>query len=349
MKRILISITALVLCLCCLCSCGKYDKIEPTEDELRVIGSIRNYDIYYDELRCSVMNAKTLMAQSYGIDWNDPDDAAKYSEELSRRVFSGLKYNYAVQLLFADTGYTIDNTYIQEAVNNRMIELIDECGSRSAYIAYLRENFMTDRLLRFNIAIAYAVNELVYSLCDSGAFDEYGIDFDLEALSASDPQYPALYYPEDYQKALSFLIAETVILRSEHIYIPETLENAEALASDLFAQAEGGGSLTDLASGLSSKGVVREELTQVKGERNPDYYNAADKLEHNNLTLLHTEAGWYVIRRLELDMEYVLYYYFDLIYTYLSIVTNEHISKYEDTLELVLTDFGKSIDLIAVK
>ncbi len=348
MKRILISLISLVLCFSCLCSCGKYDKIESTEDELRVIGNIRNYEIYYDELRCSVMNAKVLMAQSYGIDWNDPDDAAEYREELSRRVFSGLKYNYAVQLLFADTGYTLDNYYIQEAVDNRMVELIDECGSRSAYKAYLRENYMTDRLLRFNIAVAYAVNELVYSLCDSGAFDDYGVNFDLEALRASDPNYPAYYYPDDYQKALSFLLEETVILRSEHIYIPETLENADKIAAELLSNAESGGDLTELASGLSSSGVVREELTQVKGERNPDYYNAADKIEHNEITLLHTEAGWYVIRRLELDMEYVLYYYFDLIYTYLSIVTNEHISVYEDTLDLVLTDFGKSIDLVAV-
>ncbi len=345
MKRILISLTALVLCLCCLCSCGKYDKIESTEDELRIIGNIRDYEIYYDELRCSVMNAKTLMAQSYGIDWNDPDDAAAYMEELSRRVFSGLKYNYAVQLLFAETGYTIDNSYIQAAVDQRMVELIDECGSRSAYIAYLKENFMTDRLLRFNIAIAYAVNELVYSLCDSGAFDDYGIDFDIEALTSSNP---ALYYPEDYQKAISLLLSETMILRSEHIYIPETLENSGNIASDLFARAEGGDDLTELASGLSSSGVVREELTQVKGERNPDYYNAADKLEKNDLTLLHTEAGWYIIRRLELDIEYVMTYYFDLVYTYLSIITNEHISVYEDTLELVLTDFGKSIDLVQV-
>ncbi len=345
MKRILISLTALVLCLCCLCSCGKYDKIEPTEDDLRVIANIGEYEIYYDEFRCSVMNAKLLMAQSYGVDWNDPDAAAEYSEELSRRVFSGLKYNYAVQVLFAEYGYTIENEYIQEAVEKRMVELIDECGSRTAYKSYLRENFMTDRLLRFNIAIAYAVNELVYSLCDIGIFEEYGVDFDIESLTSSNP---ALYYPSDYQKAISFLLSETVILRSEHIYIPEELENSSNIASDLFARAKDGDDLTDLANGLSSSGVVREELTQVKGERNPDYYNAADKLQKNDLTLLHTESGWYVIRRLELNIEYVMTYYFDLIYTYLSIKTNEHISGYEDALELVLTDFGKSVDLIEI-
>lgn len=346
MKRIYALILAGVICALSFCSCGKYDKITSSADDLREVGTVNSYTIYYDELRCSVMNAKTLMAQSYNIDWNDPTDAEQYREELERRVFSGLKYNYAVQILFAETGYTIENEYIQRAVDQRMVEVIDECGGRWGYIQYLKENFLTDRVLRFNVAIAYAVNELIYSLCDSGAFDGYGIDFDIESLTSSNP---ALYYPEDYQKAIAFLLAEKVVLTTEHIYVPEDLSNSELKANDLFEKAQAGEKLSDLAKGLDVDGIIHEKLTTVEGELTADYYNAVLALDHGSLTLLHLESGYYILRRLELDLEHVMNCYFDLIYTYLSIKTNENLTAYEAGMKIELTEFGKGLDLTKIQ
>ncbi len=346
MKRFSAFILAVVFCILSLCSCGRYDKIAPSAQDMREVGKIRSYSVYYDELRCSVMNAKTLMAESHNINWNDPSDAEKHREELERRVFSGLKYNYAVQILFAENGYTIENDYIQSAVDQRMVELIDECGGRWGYIQYLKENFLTDRVLRFNIAIAYAVNELIYSLCDSGAFDGYGIDFDIEALTSANP---ALYYPDDYQKAISFLLEEKVILTAEHIFVPADLSNGELKAKNLFERAVAGEKLSELAKGLDVDGIIHEKLTTVEGELNSDYYNAVRALDHGSMTLLKLESGWYVLHRLELDIEYVMRYYFDLIYTYLSIKTNENLTAYEADMEIELTEFGRSLDLTKIQ
>ena len=74
MKKALFLLTTLILLCSILASCGTYDPIESTEEELRVVGTIKNHNIYYDEFRCSVMNAKTIMAQEYGIDWNNTTD-----------------------------------------------------------------------------------------------------------------------------------------------------------------------------------------------------------------------------------------------------------------------------------
>ena len=124
-----------------LASCAsKYSPIKSSDDELRIVGHVGEYPVYYDELRCSVMNAKKVMGEYYGIDPDSDEFAQKYGEELKTRVFNGLKYNYAVQILFADGGYTIDDQNIQSAVQSKIEELINECGSRKKYVEYLEEN-----------------------------------------------------------------------------------------------------------------------------------------------------------------------------------------------------------------
>ena len=224
MKKLLILLLCVSFALSAMSSCAsKYSPIKSKDDELRVVGFVGDYPVYYDELRCSVMNAKKVMGEYYGIDPDSDEFAQKYSEELKNRVFDGLKYNYAVQLLFEDGGYSIEETNIQNAVQSKMQELIDECGSKRKYREYLEENFLTDRLQRFNIAISYASSELLYILNDSGALKEY-VDFDFTSISFGD-----IYFTlEDYSAAMDLLTVKIFYLIRNIFSFRRTLKITKA-------------------------------------------------------------------------------------------------------------------------
>lgn len=341
--RIILTVSLLLAVGMLFCSCaGKYDKIEPTEEELRVVAKVKGIEVYYDELYFSVMNAKIRMAETYGIDWNDATAAEEHREELYNRVLGGLRFNYAVQLLFDDSGYTIEDTNVSAATQEKIKSLIDECGGRNGYISYLEENHLTDRVLRFNVAISFASNELVYSLTDSGALDEY-ISFDLSAINSESDNFNLT----DYLAALELLYDGNILLRTEHVFIPNSVSDAKEKAMSIYMSVLGEESLSSLAD--KDEDIVHEEFYQVEGERNKTYFDAAAALNENAYNYVQTDSGWYVIRRLAPDMSYVSENYFDLIYSYISIKVNEKIEAYADTLELVWTDFGKDLDLTKIQ
>jgi len=342
MKKHLLSLLSLLLALIFLSSCGKYDPIKPSDDELRVIGSIKDYDIYYDELRCSVMNAKSLMAKEYGIDWNNASDAEKYRAELEKRVYDGLVYNYAIQLLLGDSGYTIDNEDIQNAVQTSIQQLIDDCGGRRQYKKYLKENYLTDRVVRLNLAISYAVNELFFLLNDQGAFDEY-VNFDIERINKNN----GLYYSEDdFAEAYLLLLGGNILVHSEDIFIPKGTENAAEIADVMLLDAQNGKELKTLAN---ENGFEHEQFYHFDGELDKDFFNTVKELEENEITVLELDTGWYVIKRLPPDGSYIFFNCYDLAYEYLFLKMNERIAEYEKTLVIELTDFGKSVDITKMK
>lgn len=341
-KKLLVTVL-LVSVLISLCSCGKYDAIPPSEDDLKVVGSIADYDLYYDELRFSVMNAKALMEQYYGISWDDPNDAAAYSDELYNSVLSGIRYNYAVQILFRDLGYEIDEPTIQDATQEYIEGLIDELGGRGAYIDYLSESYLTDRVLRFNVSISHAENQMVHLLNYQGALDEY-VDFDIAAIS--NPSDPFFDWNE-FIKAMDFLYSGKCLIKTEHIVVPVSVENASDVAAQLFESAQKGTPLSELAD--PERDISQETFYQVEGERDERYFSSAQELDENDITLLHTEKNLYVIKRLPLDADYVSDNYYDIIIKYLSIKVSEKTDEYAETLEVILSDFGKSLDFVKMK
>jgi len=343
MKKIFISLLCLLTAALGLVSCaGKYSPIKSSDDELRIVGYVGNYPVYYDEFRCSVMNTKKVMGEYYGLDPDSEEFAKEHTEELKNRVFSGLKYNYALQILFADGGYTIEDPDIQASVQSKITELIDECGGKRKYREYLAENYLTDRVQRFNIAISYASSELLYILNDSGALDEY-VDFDFTSIS-----FGNIYFNlEDYSAAMDLLYSESMLLNTEYIFISsenaDHAKNAEALNLEVIA----GASLSELAKNDTS--LAYNSLHIVEGTRDRAYFDAAKALSHGESCTVTTDTGSFVIKRLELDVEYVNENYYDLIYTYLSVKSNERTEKFAEGLEFTLTDFGKSIDIIKLK
>jgi len=280
-----------------------------------------------------------LMAKEYGIDWNDPEDAEQYRSELESRVYDGLIYNYAVQILLKESGYTIDNESITSAVQEEIESLIDECGGRRDYKKYLKENYLTDRVARLNISISYALHELLFLLNDRGAFGEY-VKFDIERINPSDEFY---FSNDDYSEALGLFLGGNVWVRSEQIFISSDITNAEELAHELFEKAKDVKSLSELAS--SDTNFKYDTFYQFEGELDPDFYNAVCSVEENEITVLNLEAGWYVIKRLSPPMDYIFNNCYELAYQYLFIKMNEHIAEYEKTLNIEFTDFGRSIDL----
>ena len=141
------------------------------------------------------------------------------------------------------------------------------------------------------------------------------------------------------------LLGGNIFVHSEDIFIPKETSNAEKISQSVFEEAKSGKSLKELAS---SYNFNYEELYHFDGELDQDFFDAVASIEENDTTLLQLESGWYIIKRLPPDENYVYINCYDLAYEYLFLKMNEHISEYEKTLNIEFTDFGKSLDITKI-
>ena len=344
MKRFILIITALVLVASSAVSCGgKYDPIDPTENELRIVGYINEYEIYYDELRFATYNNKALFAEKYSLSADGGDAWKPYCEEFEKSVYDGLKYNYALQILLMESGYSLDNQSIQAAVDEDIKGIIDQCGGRAEYKKYLKDMMLTDRLLRFNISIAYASNELLLLMNDRGAFDDK-VDFDIELLADASP-LPSNPLHNEFFKAMAELMSGDIYLQAESVFVPKKLSDHEALAKSVLDRANAGESLSDIQKECSEKC----EYTALADIFETDiYFEPLKSISENGYTMVKTDDGYRILRRMPYDMNYIQQNCYTIAYAYVEAVFKQSVNNYASTLKIELTDFGKSLNLIEI-
>ena len=159
-----ITLVALLLSLLTLVGCAKAGTpIDATEDELRVIGQAGQTDISYDEFRFAVLQCRAQLVSEYGEEFLAREDA---EELILRAVFDNITFNYAIIALCGEVGIHSERDGLAEAVQNEMVKTEKALGSRREYKKFLKENGLTDRLLRFNTLVDKMQNELYYVYTD---------------------------------------------------------------------------------------------------------------------------------------------------------------------------------------
>lgn len=341
MRKCFLAALLAALMLLPLAGCGPIKPIESTEEEMAVIGQIAGHDVYYEELRYLTMNHKANMETAYGIKiWDNPETAEQYRDELEKLVWEGLISDYYAVYPMADTYYLggsaamFAESAINDAVQESVEATVDECGSKKKYISGLAEIYMTDHLFRFYLAAENVANELFYIL-----FQDLGII-------------------DDSDEAAQAYIDAGKLIRTNHVYLEGLTAENLALAEQIrTALLEASDKETEL---IYYKGRYCDDwtMTTTHGNYFPRfasdcgdiYEEAAFALDIGGVSeIITAETGYYVILRLPLETDYVKENFTDFKDDIMGSEFNALLFAEKEKLSVELNDYGRSIDIVAIK
>ena len=335
MKKVLsifIAIVTLLSALPLLSSCSEDKK------NMQVVGTVGEYEVYYEELRWLTMQFKDRLEETYGEGiWDNDETAEKYRAELENAVYTSIISNYAVLTLcdeinsngdkFIDINGDAESMIIDQYIN----DTITECGSKAKYRQELKDNYLTEHLYRFITGI---------DVCESILFN----------------YYCSLGLVDDSDEAAIDYIYENFI-RTVHVYIEngkdDDVEANRALANALHQKLLNGEKMSDIIAKYSEDKLMSAENGYyfTHGTYSSAYEEAAFALEVDQISnVVETYSGFYIIQRLELDGAYVgLNFESSLKKQYLLAVFDGYIEDCKATLSFTPNSYGESIDLVKMK
>ena len=355
MRKFIIVLSALAILLTSILfsGCGQSDttllEIKPSAEDEKVVGTVGDYEILYDEFRFLVLNFRASLENKYGEGIFEGDDASRYLEELKNDVYASFKVNSAALTVAKRHEITPDSESVKDYVKLQLEALASEFAEQLAfdsdedgepskddinrlYREYLAENGLTDRYNRFVYAVDGCVSALVEKLTVNGTIP-------------NDDETVGAYIRENFVRTL-------------HIYIRND-ENDDVAANRRIAED----CLDDLRSGRKTiseliGSVYNEDLTLTskhgyyftKGEFSEEYEAVAFGIGIGEYSdIVETASGFYIIQRLELEDDYIEKNFETLKSQYRYAYVNDMIADCRDGLVFTPNDYGKSIDLISVK
>lgn len=270
MKKYISLVLAAVILICSLsflagCADGSVlYSISPSAEDTKVVGTVGDSDILYDELRFITLNYRYIMEEAYGDEiWENPDTAEQYREELEKSVLAALTVNIAALKTAEKHGIkTVDKSvkdFVTVRLNSLASELADAFNDidnptdnnvNTAYEKYLKENFLTDRYNRYTLSIDGCVEQLKQKLIADGTL-------------VSDDATVTKYINENF-------------VRTYHVFVPSSetkaKETAELLAWIMNTDLSNGDNTDELESRMISL------IENVGSMTNEEYLNKLDRI-----------------------------------------------------------------------
>lgn len=337
----LFTVCTMLICTFCACANAKNKK---------AVAKSGDYEIPYELLRFVTMTYKAELDARYGDGnaangtiWDDAITAANHSAELKELVWGTIREDYAVLQACAARGIgrdVFEGKEIKKTVDQMIDDEIAQFASKSDYKDFLESVYATENILRFK----YAIDEMKYllraSMKKDGAFltDEQAFEEWLRDGNGAYVQHFLLYHENDEEKeanrailedARQKLIAGEWTLKQCINYANDDLSNA---APYFMVRNTHKDVLVDAAVGLEDVGDV-SEIVEVEGalyvlvrmEEEP-ILGAGGTMESPlslKLTQLLTDNQWAIV--------------------------GDAVEAAKASLNIELTDYGKGIDLVAMK
>ncbi len=308
------------------------------KQEQKKIGVSAGCDVLYEELRYVTLTYKDMFESTYGEGiWDDPVTAEKYRAELEQTVWSVMCNNYAVLAVCQDHGMLLNDMKaesIVEAVDKKMEDAAAQCGGDAAFKKALEEMYMTENLMRFVLTVAQMENELLYVLTsDLGLIENDAAAF------------------TDWLEDGNCVYVRHVFIRND---AGDDKESNRAAAESL-RQRLLGASESEVDNIIKS--AENEELMYLK-----PYYivrevyderveNAAFALSDVGSVsdVVEVEDGFYVLVRVAETETSLLSAVPNLLSSYQWAKTEQLVNEKKATLTIELNEYGKSIDLLAIR
>ncbi len=275
MKNKFIALTCLLLALCSmLVGCSTYRQLKDDEDSSTVIGTVAGKNVYLDEFKFAFRTCREQMLATYGSDIFSGADAEYYADMLKERVFSSITADYAVILLCEEVNISLGEAVIIERVNEKMQELTDELGGMHKYKKYLKENSLTDRLLRFTTEISLLRNELLYVYTD-----------DIGVIES------------DYDELYDIIKKEFILVR--HVFIPSSEADVMSVVKEEYLN---GVAFEELIAQYNKDPQMSADGNFIlKGYMSEEYESAAFALKVGSVSeVVSDQNGLYLIERLSM-------------------------------------------------
>ncbi len=281
MKSKLLSLVCLLLVLCsALVGCSTYKPLKDTEDTVTVVGTVAGKNVYLDELKFAFHLCREQMLAAYGSDIFEGDNAQYYADLLKEQVFTNITSDYAVLLLCEEVSISLGETAITERVNQKMQELTDELGGMNKYKKYLKDNCLTDRLLRFTTEISLLQNELLYVYTDDIGVIE-----------------------NDYEELYDIIEKEFISVR--HIFLPHAEADVMSVVEEELMNGADFGTLIEKYNKDSEMSADGNFI--LSGYMSEEYENAAFALKVGELSgVVSDSKGVYIIERLSMPTSAIM-------------------------------------------
>lgn len=350
-----------------LVSCGN-SPVKPTKEEAQVVMKIGSLDVTYDLFRYMFLTYKGDIDKGDNSVWSS-SDADKYWQQAMDKIVPILCERYASLDLAIANGVDIYGKTIEEAIQAYVDVAIDgntkdvtvnvaldgndgftygyyripiasadanyePYGSKRKYLKALSEAYMTDNVARLLFRQEVCDSLMYYMLTDE---DTGTIPTDAETIEKylNGPDYIntlwiAIYKSSD-GKGYDELKAKAESLHAQASQLPPTTSGDEAFRNLI----------------IYNTTFSPEDTYMYRGEYRDSVEDAAFKLAVGDTTeLIEDETGFYIIRRIPNDSEYIAENLDKLKPVYLSVKYYSEIEKIRDILleRVTYTDFYHTLN-----
>lgn len=345
-KKFLRAAALFVVCIMLVCSLPSCANAK----NKKAVAKSGDYEIPYEQLRFVTMTYKAELDARHGDGnaangtiWDDPTTAEKYRAELEELVWGTIREDYAILQACAARGIgreAFEGKEIKNTVDEMVDEEIAQFASKREYKDFLERVYATENILRFK----YALDEMKYllraSMKKDGAFltEEQAFEEWLRNGNGAYVQHFLLYHESDEEKEANRATLEDA--RQKLISGEWTLEQCINLANE---------DLSNVAPYFMIRNMHKDALV-----------DAAVALENVNdvSEVVEVEGALYVLVRMEEEpilgasgtMESPLSIKLtQLLSDYQWAIVGDAVEAAKASLTIELTDYGKGIDLVAMK
>lgn len=335
--RILAFLLAAMLLLVSLTSCAAASPVYASPRATRVVATVGDVEILYEELYFITMRYIGELKLAYGE--NALDDEARRNELNAFVWASLLSRETALISLGYEYGMDVHKGDIADSVQEIMDSVIEKNfgGDRKAYIEDLAKTYMTDHYARKYFGVEnYLANSIVVEMAKRGELvtDEAAI---LATLNS-----------DKFIRTMHVFISNTngMYTDAENRAHAAEIQAAIAACSDndvryeAICDAIGGKYNNDFGDPLANGYYF------THGEMDEAYENAAFALaEYGVSDVVETDEGYYIIMRLPKDATYIDEHFETLRDKSYFVTLNQKVDEKLAAMTLSKTNFGKKLDL----
>ena len=328
--------------ICTFCACAN------TQDK-KTVATSGEYDIPYEQLRFITMTYKAELDKLYGDGiaengtiWDDSATSGAYHAELEELVWDAIRENYAVLQACAQKNIgrkAFEGREIKKAVDQQIADLIAEYPSKSDFKDALEEGFATENLFRFYFALDEMKYLLYTAMQKEGAFITDEAKFEEWFLDGNGAyvQHFLLYHETEEEKEENYAILEnarTKLMKGEW-----TLADCINRAND---------DLSNVAPYYLIRGVHKDAMVDAVVEL--DDGDVSEIIEGDGVLYVFVRmeetpiqgANGIIETPLSLQLT-------NLLSTYQWAIVGDAVEAAKKDLVIELNDYGKSINLAAMK
>jgi hypothetical protein len=337
MTRILAFLLAAMLLLISLTSCSAASAVYASPRAKRVVATVGDVEILYEELYFITMHYIEELKRAYGE--NALDDRA-HRDDLDAFVWASLvSRETALISLGYEYGLDVHKGEIADSVQEIMDSVIEKNfeGDRKAYIEDLANTYMTDHYARQYLGVEnYLANSIVIEMAERGE------------LVTDEATVLATLNGDKFIRTMHVFISNSNKLYTDAENRAHAAEIQATIAAcgdndaryEAICDAIGGKYNNDFGDPLA-KGYYF-----TYGEMDEAYENAAFALaEYGVSDVVGTDDGYYIIMRLPKDAAYIAENLETLRDKSYFVTLNQKVDEKLATMTLTKTNFGEKLVL----